>query len=96
MRDEITTQITTLITRFTRESHRGLCEAVATVREGLNEREEALGAFTTQHEVEAERATRTAENLVGILQHKTNEGRQIKEDGLKVGSLHCHIVTATR
>jgi hypothetical protein len=87
MRDEITSQITALLAGFTKESHRGLCEAVAAVREGIKEGEEALDVFATQHEAEAEQATRTAGGLVDVLQVKAKEGRQIKEDGLKVSSV---------
>ncbi|KAJ1311796.1 hypothetical protein OPQ81_010261 [Rhizoctonia solani] len=83
MREEVTAQITALITGFTTKSHQGLCEAVAVARESLREGEEALGAFAVQHEVEAERAVKTAEGLVNVLQTREAEGRQIKEDGLK-------------
>lgn len=84
MREEVTTQITALITGFTTNSHKGLCEAVAAAREGLREGEEALSVFATEHEVEAERAVKTAEGLVDVLQSRETEGRQIKEDGLEV------------
>ncbi|CAE6462974.1 unnamed protein product [Rhizoctonia solani] len=83
MRDEVTAQITALITGFTTKSHNGLCEAVSTAREGLREGEEALDTFAAQHEVEAERAVKTAEGLVSVLRSREAEGRQIKEDGLK-------------
>ncbi|CAE6532320.1 unnamed protein product [Rhizoctonia solani] len=83
MRDEVTSQITALITGFTTKSHNGLCEAVGAAREGLREGEEALDAFTLQHEVEAEQAVNTAEGLANVLQRREAEGRQIKEDGFK-------------
>ncbi|CAE7232190.1 unnamed protein product [Rhizoctonia solani] len=83
MRDEVTSQITALITGFTTKSHNGLCEAVAAAREGLREGEETLHTFAMQHEAEAERAVRTAEGVVDVLRSREAEGRQIKEDGLK-------------
>ncbi|CAE6480827.1 unnamed protein product [Rhizoctonia solani] len=83
LRDEVTAQITALITGFTTKSHKGLCDTVAAAREGLREGEEALNGFAVQHEVEAERAVKTAEGLVSVLQSRETEGRQIKEDGLK-------------
>ncbi|CAE6455957.1 unnamed protein product [Rhizoctonia solani] len=83
MRDEVTAQITALITGFTATSHNGLCEAVTAAREGLREGEEALDAFALQHEVEAEQAVKTAEGLASVLQRREAEGRQIKEDGFK-------------
>ncbi|KAG8762922.1 kinesin motor protein cin8 [Ceratobasidium sp. 423] len=83
LRDEVAAQITALITGFTTKSHEGLCDAVAAAREGLREGEEALNGFAAQHEVEAERAVKTAGGLVNVLQSRETEGRQIKEDGLK-------------
>ncbi|CAE6473630.1 unnamed protein product [Rhizoctonia solani] len=83
MRDQVTAQISALITGFTTDSHKGLCEAVTLACEGLQEGEEALDAFAVQHEAEAEQAVKTAEGLVNVLQSREAEGRQIKEDGLK-------------
>jgi hypothetical protein len=85
MRDEAITRVTELITGFTAESHKGLSEAVAVARAGVTEREEALDGFTVEHEAEAGRVVETAEGLVSVLQGREAEGRQIKEDGIKVG-----------
>lgn len=83
MREEVAAQITSLLTGFTKESHRGLCEAVATVREGIKVGERELDAFATTHEAEATQVAKTADGLVDVLHAKEREGGQIKEDGVK-------------
>ncbi|CAE6428360.1 unnamed protein product [Rhizoctonia solani] len=83
MRDEVIARVTGLITGFTVESQKGICEAVAAARAGVTEGEEALDRFAVQHEAEAGRVVETAEGLTNALQGREAEGRQIKEDGIK-------------
>lgn len=85
MCDDVTAQITSLLRGFTKESHRGLCEAVATAREGITDGQKELDAFAATHEAEAMQVAKTADTLIDVLHAKEREGGQIKEDGVKVG-----------
>jgi hypothetical protein len=73
MRDEMTSQITKLLTGF-----------VDSRTKSLRAGGDALGAFAVQHAAEAERVMGTAGGLVDMLQEKEQEGSRIVENGVKV------------